>query len=129
MRKMLVYIILALLVIGLGIFAVSCTLNPLRKSEEDIRTAILEITPIGMSINDTLSAIENKGWISDGINHLRGVSSVEIQALNETVGSKSIKANVGEYTIFFETRVLVWWAFDEDSKLLDVFVRKDIHGF
>lgn len=129
MRKMIIYIILTLLVIALGMVAISCLLNPLRKSEEDIRTAILEITPIGMSIDDALSTIENKGWTTVGINRLRGVSSVEIQRLNENVGTQSIKANIGRYTTFFETQVLAWWAFDEDSKLVDVFVRKDIHGF
>ncbi len=129
MRKTIVYIILALLVIALGIVVISCSSNPLRKSEADIKTTILESTPIGMDIDDALSVIENNGWTTAGINHSRGVSSAEIQHLNENVGSKSIKADIGRYTTFFETKVSAWWAFDDDSKLVDVFVRKDIHGF
>ena len=129
MRKMIIYIILGLLVIALGAVAVSCSSNPLRKSEADIRTAVLETTPIGMNIDDALKMIENKGWETGGINQLRGVSNAEIQQLKENVGAKSIKATIGRYTTLFETQVIVWWAFDEDSKLVDVFVYKDIHGF
>lgn len=129
MRKMIFYIILALLVIVLGSVCISYLFNPLRKSEASIRTDILEITPIGMNIDDALNVIENENWTNVGINYSRGVSRVEIQQLNENVGTKSIKARLGRYTTFFETQVIAWWAFDENLKLVDVFVRKDIHGF
>lgn len=106
MKKMSIYIILALLTIALGIVYFSCSLNPLRKSEAVIRNTILQATPIGMNIDDVLSTIENKDWETAGINHSRGVSSVEFQQLNEDVGSKLINANIGEYGTFL--RPMFW---------------------
>jgi len=125
--------------------------NPLRRSEEKIRESILEITPIGMDMEEVLEIIEkNKKWEVADIEHEYGYEIIDgIPYYNYSdqgdniVGSKSIRGFVGKYTgeydslerfweegitaalyLFFETYVEVYWGFDENSKLIDVCVWK-----
>jgi len=48
------------------------------------------------------------------------------QSLNpeEVIGEKSIRVSVGSYGFIFKTNVTVFFGFDEDSKLIDIWIWK-----
>ena len=107
----------------------------LRSSEEEIRESILEFTAIGMSFEDVENVInDNEEWkirhISErGYAVNNGVPGT-YTSYDYRVGEKSIQGWIGGYQsgIFFWTDVLVFWAFDENSELIDIAVRKDMDG-
>ena len=141
MKKVLIYILLALLALivipiaFLGLRIAFDLENPMRQSNEQIRADLLELTPIGMSIEDIVQVIaSNEKWKVDYVNYDHGVYMGELgypddpedYALKKMTvrGEKSIRATIGGYTNFYMTFVDVWWAFDEDSKLIEIFVKK-----
>jgi len=115
--------------------------NPLRKSPEEIRTDILELTPIGMSMEDVIDVIRNnsswrierrfdQGYI-EGRWYVRGPHQGAYSSLHDVaiVGVNSMEVYIGSYRYFFfllvfETRVSAFFGFDEDSNLVDVGIRK-----
>lgn len=112
--------------------------NPLQKSKEVIKENILELTPIGTSMEDVLNTIENnKEWKVESVNQERGVSDASLGYPISVSGEKSIRAMIGEYHFqpqfdiyaFIKRSVVVFWAFDEDSKLVEVYVVKYAAGF
>lgn len=114
-------------------------LNPLRKSEEDIRDDLLRITPIGMSRDDVIEVIRSsddwelrhvfdRGYIV-GRWYVRGPHQGSYRPGHdvEKVGVKSMEVYIGSYyelLFAFEIRVSVFFGFDEDSNLVDLGVRK-----
>jgi len=113
--------------------------NPLRRSNEEIRESILELTPIGTSMDEVLNTIEtNTEWEREYMNENTGYSmnfgrpsfpsSFDISENREIIGVKSIRVTIGTYSGSFKTYVIVYWGFDENSTLIDLAVRKDIDG-
>ena len=45
------------------------------------------------------------------------------------IGNKYIRLHIGEYFNPFETDVVAYFAFDENSNLIDISVRKDTDSF
>ena len=140
MKKIMIYIslvILALILIAVAVpvmMVVFDMRNPLRKSEELVRESILELTPIGTNMSEVILAIKNnERWDWSGhINHTSGYPTDASR--NAFVGKQSIRVNVGKYLtlkniIPFDTFVVVFWGFDEDSDLVDIRVWKDTVGF
>lgn len=140
MGKIILYTLVGLLVIALGVAVISCSLNPLRQSEERIRGNILELTPIGMNVDDALEAIgQNEKWgnyrRSDRgyiIRYGRPILPTHnhLYDENEVIGVETIRVLLGTYRfglgwIF----VSAYWAFDENSSLVDVIVWKEFSGF
>ena len=115
------------LVIILGI-ALTLYLNPLRRSEEKIREKMLELTPIGTSMEDVVKVVEgNNKWEIAWISYDRGYIIQEPGKPRTTIGEKSIRVFIGEYPFgegIFTTAVTVFWGFDENIKLIDVWVWK-----
>ena len=144
MKKVMIYALLTLLVIIVIIVLVSLS-NPLRKPQEEIRENILALTPIGMSMEDVLKVTEqNKEWETLYVNYERGVSSAELGYTVPVRGEKSIRVMIGKYHFdpyfdkdilnaivctFFKRTVEVFWAFDEDSKLIEIYVTKSTSSF
>lgn len=127
MRKIITYTILGLLVIVLGVVIISCSSNSLRKSETEIRDAILELTPIGTSMDDVIRVIESYGkWEWGG--HISPNGFPTDASGNTRIGEQSIRVTIGTYKNFYKTFVVVFWGFDGDSNLIDIRVRKDIAG-
>lgn len=127
----MVYILIALSVVAL-ITVVILLSNPLIRSEERIRANMLKLTPISMSMDDVLKVIEsNKKWkvrytFENGYSMLGGQPSGPYYDEDDTIiGVKSMDVHIGEYRTIFVTDVLVFYAFDEDLKLIDIAVRKD----
>ena len=109
-------------------------------SEEEMREEILALAPIGSSLEDVLAVCSNEGWVvsfhssnylapeahispQDELDNTRGY----LARGGEIIGEKSMCSLLGKYKIsgdLFYTWALVDWAFDADSKLLDIFVSK-----
>jgi hypothetical protein len=124
------YIAIPFTVVALIIMA-ALLLNPLRRSEKSIRRSMLKLTPVGTSMKDVIGVIEsNENWdyhIQDnGYIFARGTpyrgSPINTKSV---VGVKSIVVYIGQYRAFFLTDVSVFYAFDEDSKLIDIAVLKE----
>ena len=117
----------------LVVIAVIFALNPLRWPQEFIRERILKLTPIGTNMEDVIKTIEGKEkWETRYINYEHGYmrpgrpESADIALGRETiVGEKSIRVFIGEYRNIFITSVTVFWGFDENSKLIEIYVWKD----
>lgn len=136
MKKIIIWSITGAVVIGLGLIILSFLTNPLRRPEEQIKAYILELTPIGTSMEDVTIIIDNnKKWEAPRIFYESGVSYADLGypskpddiALGKTtiIGEKSIRTVIGRYQNFFQVVVDVLWAFDENGDLIDVFVQKD----
>lgn len=145
MKKIMIYVLLALLVISVMMVTMGLS-NPLKKPQEEIRENMLELTPIGTNMEDVLKVIEsNDKWETMYVNDKNGVSQGEFGKVGEDIGKKSIRVMIGKYNFdpqfdkdeilgsilytFIDRYVSVYWAFDEDSNLIDVSVRKDAAGF
>ena len=148
-KKIIIYILLGisiLIVITLAVFSLRILFdlaNPLRQSVEYIREEVLSITPIGMNMEDAIVVLEatrsDRNWGQLRVNNRVGVTHGELGlprrpediALNRgtTVGEYSLRMSLGGYRNFFATGIHVWWAFDEDLELIEVFVQKQISGW
>ena len=123
---LIVLIIISLIAMWVSVLPhITRSLSPLGKPEAKIRETILEFTPLGMSMDEVINMIEsNKKWKIDFINYDFGYVSHD-SGLNPTViGKKTINAYIGSYVDFWKVYVNATWAFDENSKLIDVFVEK-----
>jgi len=117
------------------IVAILVLSNPLRRrSEERIRTVMLNHTPIGMSMDEVIGVIENNdNWEirrtrDHGYAIRSGVPDITIMRGDKNiVGVKAMEVTIGSYNFFFvagKMTVYVFYAFDEDSKLIDIAVVK-----
>ena len=103
-----IYIVLVLIFILAIVTYITINSNPLRNSEDEIRNIVLSSTPIGTSMDDVLEYIKNnKGWKIDTISYEHGFFHQGNSERN-TVGKKSIRANLGDYGMIFKTNVTVF---------------------
>lgn len=128
-KKATTYALIVLLISILGM-VIMMMINPLRSSEEQIRKNMLELTPIGMSMDDVIKVIQsNDKWEIEWINNEYGYgidnSGTPGENRDMRIGEKSIRIHLGEYRTLFVTDVLVYYGFDTDSKLIEISVRKD----
>ena len=118
----------------IALLIIFVALNPLRFPRECIRFYILQLTPIGTNMERVIEVIESKeNWETRYISYESGYDgpgplSPEDIALGKTrtVGEKSIEVYLGEYQNIFVTSVTVFWGFDKDSKLIDIYIWKDM---
>jgi hypothetical protein len=123
-KKILIAMIILVLLIVLG--AVKYMINPLTNSEEQIRGKLLEATPIGMHMDDVLKYIEGqRKWVIRTISNDHGFYHQRVYP-NRTIGDKSIRVELGDYGIVFTTSVTVFWGFDADSELIEIWVWKTV---
>jgi len=114
----------------------------LRQAEDEIRNYILELTPIGMNMEEARSVIEHRFQV-DEWGYGRGSESAFIDYENGVVrafnprlhaypppqiGVKAIQVYLGQYRrsgrLLASTFVFAAWGFDENSELVDVHVSK-----
>ena len=133
MKKIMFYdILIALFIVVLLLILI----NPLRGPMIYIKLKMLHLTPIGTSMEDVIKVIERqKKWRIDYINYEYGYlvfdgrpsDPIYVDASEDTImGEKSLRAHVGGYRNIFVTDVIVFWGFDENSKLISIHVRKDV---
>lgn len=128
-----IVILLTIINIPLSIYDMSLRsiVNPMMRSEERIRKYVLRITPIGTDMEDVLRTIDKRNWERINVSYERGFPadvyrSFQPRQENDVIGEKHIMAMIGEdkVFIFFDAHVEAAWCFDENSKLIDVLIRK-----
>jgi hypothetical protein len=128
--NMFVLFLLFVLIILLTILIFS---NPMRRPKTWIKNDVLKLTPIGMNMEDVINVIIKKEeWKNYNINNQFGYVKDEVKNNSEKifVGEKSITVFWGKYNTVFifpmATHVTIFWGFDEDLKLIDVYIKKTI---
>jgi len=126
----------------LGVAVIGCCLTGCttvkiwpRSSEAKIRETVLKHTPLGTSTEQVMTFIQtqlrHKGTVKVG---KFGARKRNFRGDDQIIGVKSIEGiEVGSHvTIFWPlplmTYVYVSWAFDENDRLIDVLVNKEIDG-
>ena len=148
----IIFIFFAAMALNSYLIASADSENPLRLPVEYLREGVLELTPLGTSMGDVIEIIESegidRGWHNIRISRQFGVNVSAMwmwrnrvgpdehdRQLREggsiIIGGQSINVIMGRYDAFiqgllFTTHVNIWWAFDENSELIDVFVDKQI---
>lgn len=114
--------------------------NPLRRPRSMVTNYILNLTPIGMHIDDVVEIVESRDdWRVHYISYEWGFMHPRHGARDgwptsrsghPIIGEQSIRVHAGMYRawykLFFNTFVGVFWGFDEDGKLIEIFVWKSI---
>ncbi len=96
----------------------------LRRSEATIRDRILDEVPLGSSMSQVEQQIARHGWKLGQVSTDRGFEDQRMRPSTVT-GAKSIDAWLGDYRGFlFMVDVRVFWGFDVNGALIDVWVRK-----
>jgi hypothetical protein len=108
--------------------------NPLRRPAPMIRNYVLRLTPIGTCIEEVIEVIENnESWQRPSVNRIGGFAHPRVYAPGwpvseltgiSIVGDKSIRTR--EIYVMWglvERSVNVFWGFDADGKVIEVYVR------
>jgi hypothetical protein len=116
-------ILVSVLVIAVALMSCSSSSLP-RWSEQNIRERILRDTPRGSTYTTVLNFVKKQGW-----SMAEQPGGYEIPKFGTTparvVGKRTIKAYLGGYRgLPWHVDVDCFWAFDDQDKLIDVFVDK-----
>ena len=119
MRRRIVIGLAAILAIGAGITAVFA-LNPLRRSEADIREWVLHQTPLGSSREDVLRIAVRRKWKVHP--EYRG------RFINKSIPTGGFGAELGSYISWLDVTVDAYWKFGGSDRLEEVYVNKYRHN-
>jgi len=132
-RKHILLVLVIIIGILLAWYLIAMVFNPMRRPTPLIRLHVLWRTPIGMDMEDVIEIIENRRrWGDPVINRSNGfmhpthfVEGPDGRPSAAFVGDKSIQTRIGIYHMmpFHERNVRIFWGFDEDGKLIEVYVR------
>jgi hypothetical protein len=125
-----IFIFGALFGLLLSLWAVLTPSSPLTMHDEEIHDWVLMQTPLGSSIDDVSKVMEKNGWKRD-LGHQENLGFYKMGV----VGAKSIHADLGIYREWHFPVLAYWdwtclvdvdvyWGFDENGKLIDVWVQK-----
>ena len=146
MKKIAIWILIVLGIIVLGGVVMMISSNPLRRSTERIREDVLELTPIGSSMEEVMEAIgKNSRWREDPVIYDRGYGIMRAGpeynriyfptiyyfeddiTFVKAVGVQTIRLDIGNYhNPLSNTFVLVHWAFDANGELIDIAIDKEV---
>ena len=108
------------IIVGILIAVLLFFAYPIRMPRPLIRFGILRRTPIGTSWEDAFETVENKhNWRIMNTNQLRGYKPI---GNSEFVGSMRIEVDLGKSGFLWD--LVATWAFDENGRLIDVFIEK-----
>lgn len=128
MQKKIMLLIIVVLIIIVMLILIT---NPLLRTDKRIRENLFKELPMGTKMEDVIKYIEDKEeWEVDWILYDRGFyysaqRNGPIKGKSREIGEKNIRANMGSFRIIFVTDVVVHFGFDEESKLIEIWVRKD----
>ncbi len=115
--KKTIFIIMFLGMLFLG----SCSTVFLMQSKHSIRNKLLQNTPPGTSITEVNSYFKNNNF-KKIIYYDNGFYDHDISS--SSIGEKYYRVLLGEYRILFITSVTAFWVFNEENKLIDIYVWK-----
>ena len=130
--KLLRIVLIIIFVVSVLFFLVWLKDYNLRKDNDKIRSDLLKETPIGMSFDKVTSKLESMNLETEPSN--TGFHKQE-RASSEIIGVRSIRVFLGEYRevrafpYLFLTTVDALWGFDEDGKLIEIWIWKTTDGF
>jgi hypothetical protein len=119
-RSSVIGLTIGITVAGCAVWVIS---NPLLRSEASIEAALLRTLPLGSSIDDVVRALRTRGVDVKVLP--TGVYKQKNPAKPEVVGVSSIRMELGTA---LGTHVTAFWAFDDNGKLIDVWVWKTSDG-
>lgn len=123
MKKKWILTVVIIAFVSIGIVILS---NPLRKSPEKLRLEMLKKTPIGMQLDEVEKIARTMGEHTT-VSLTTGFPKQEIGD-KRIVGVKSIRTDIGDYWAIpplpMITSVTYFWGFDENGKLIDIWVWK-----
>ena len=101
---------------------------PLRKESNKLQASMLAETPVGMKFNEVIKILGPMNYnlkVSKNAGFLK-----QEKGQSQTVGVSSIRAHLGDYWTFpfFRISVTVFWGFDKDDKLIEIWVWKTTDG-
>jgi len=115
--------------------------HPLFRSPLRVLNDTLSITPMGTYIEDVATTVKNQtiienvteayspiirydnGYVNPKDGEVPGWPTTVAPGNRSIVGYQSIEV---AYRTFFNTYISIYWGFDEDGKLIDVFVEKSL---
>jgi len=112
---------IAVVAIGIGSIAAGLLLNPLRRSENDIREWLLHQAPLGSSRQDVMVLIAKRAWKFHP--EYRG------RFINKSIPVGGFGAELGTYLGVRDVKVDAYWKFGVSDKLAEVYVNKWQEGF
>ncbi len=96
----------------------------LRRSEATIRARLLKEVPLGSTMSQVEQQIAKHGWELSQVTTDSGFYD-QREKPGKVTGEKSIRASLGDYRgIPFMVNVTVFWGFDADGALIDIWVWK-----
>jgi hypothetical protein len=121
--KKRIFIIIAVIV---SLIVLAVLSNPLRRSPDTLRSKMLEKTPLGMEMNEVEKIAKELGGRTD-VSTTAGFDKQD-SSDHRVIGVKSIRTDIGDYwavpPIPISTSVTYFWGFDENGKLIDIWVWK-----
>ena len=133
-RIVLLAIIIIALWVGISVRR-SMEENPLLfRSEETIRSSLLDTMPMGTNMEEFTSIVDNNyEWTIRHINEDFGVvlhptlliPMRDIPRGRPVIGAQSIEIDLGTYHFLTRIYVSSFMAFDEDGELIEIFVRRE----
>src|SRR5262249_31794835 len=114
-------VLMAVAVVALGLVCIvaSFAVNPLRRSESDIRKWLLKQAPLGSTRNDVLVVVKKRGWSLHP--EYRG------RFINGGVPTGGFWAEVGTYTGVLGTNGDANWSFSLPDHLSEMYGEKWRH--
>lgn len=142
-QKKIIIIILttmiSLLILPFGAYGILWLTIPISRPNNAVRSYVLKKLSMETSWSETVEKINEENWeiievLTDRgvvINYEAGYVGMPFNGLTtdlgeQVVGAKSVLLMLGEYNGPFNTVVFAYLAFDENNKLIDVFIEKEI---
>jgi len=111
-----------------AILAAWASLNPLRRSEAAIQADLLHEAPLGSTTAQVEAMIQRHGWKLSYPLASTGFFDQRSRPARET-GTQHFRASLGDYRdIPFQANVTVFWGFDRNGRLTDLWVWKTWNG-
>ncbi len=145
--KIVVIVMVSLILLPFVAYGIQLLTVPISRPNEAVRSYFYRKVPVGTSWDEVLEIIDDKGWkikeldtehglcIYDGAGATAFATEDRLArrekspSKSRVVGVKSMFVELGEFYGPFHNAVFVYIAFDEDDKLIEVTIRRDIDSF
>lgn len=119
-------------VLILMVYALVVVTNPIRWPEGYLKSHVLEITPLGAEFDHVMSLIKKRNWEIKRFSEEWGFRYRGKKG-PKTIGDKYIMACLGSYMgsylgvpVPFRVYVYVYWGFDLEGRLTDIWIYKEM---
>ena len=140
LKTVLCYIVVLWTTLSIISSVVSMVHNPMRRPRAMVESHISRITPMGTHIDEVIEIIRmHDDWHIAFINYERGFTRPQqggssIEEGQTVVGDMSVRVNAGPYwptnvpliRFITESMTSVFWGFNEDGVLIEVYVQKSL---